>query len=73
MNGPGYQNVDAALVKTLAFPRLRGQLRVDVFNVFNTPHFNNPDGGLGNATFGQIIGVGAGSERLVRFGFRLLF
>jgi len=73
LNGPGYQNVDAALVKTLAFPRLRGQLRVDVFNVFNTPHFNNPDGGLGNATFGQIIGVGAGSERLVRFGFRLLF
>jgi hypothetical protein len=73
LDGPGYQNVDAALVRTFAVQRVRAELRVDAFNVFNTPHFNNPDGNLGNATFGQITSVAFGSERLVRFAFRVAF
>ena len=73
LDGPGYQNLDASLVKSLDVQRFRGELRVDVFNVFNTPHFNNPDGALGNATFGQITSVVPGGERFLRFGFRVLF
>ena len=33
---------------------IRGEFRIDAFNVFNIPHFNNPNGTLGNANFGQI-------------------
>jgi Carboxypeptidase regulatory-like domain/TonB dependent receptor/TonB-dependent Receptor Plug Domain len=42
-DGPGYQNVDLSVVKdTRLGARLRLQLRVDVFNVFNHPNFANP-------------------------------
>ena len=43
------------------------------FNVANRPQWNNPDGTLGNATFGQIVSVVPFSERVVRFGLRLSF
>lgn len=73
LDGPAYFNLDASLVKTVGAGPVRGQLRVDAFNLLNTPHFNNPDGMLGNATFGRITSVAPGSERLVRFGLRVLF
>jgi outer membrane receptor protein involved in Fe transport len=42
-NGPGYRNVDLSLVKDTALGgRVKLQLRVDVFNVFNHPNFSNP-------------------------------
>jgi hypothetical protein len=42
-DGPGYSNIDLSLVKnTKLGERLRLQLRVDVFNVFNHPNFANP-------------------------------
>ena len=73
LDGPGYRNLDVSVVKSLGAQRVRGELRVDAFNVFNTPHFNNPDGLLGNATFGQITSVVPGGERFLRFGFRVMF
>jgi hypothetical protein len=39
--------------------------------VTNTGHFNDPNGTLGNATFGQI--TGAFGERYLRFGARVTF
>ena len=42
-DGPGYSNVDLSLVKnTKLGGKLRLQLRVDVFNLFNHPNFANP-------------------------------
>jgi hypothetical protein len=42
-DGPGYSNVDLSLSKSTKLgERLRLQLRVDVFNVFNHPNFANP-------------------------------
>lgn len=83
INGPGYVNLDGSLFKRFRFTeRFGGELRADVFNVTNSPHFNNPNGGFaappagqtfpfaGN-TFGQI--TGAFGERLVRFGARVTF
>ena len=53
---------------------VKGEFRVDIFNVTNTPHFNNPNGDVPWApTFGQITSTVAGSERTLRFGFRLMF
>jgi hypothetical protein len=41
--GPGYRNVDLSLVKdTRLGGRMKLQLRVDAFNVFNHPNFANP-------------------------------
>ena len=72
IDGPGFWNLDASLVKRLRFGhRVNLELRADAFNVTNTPHFNNPDGAFGSATFGQV--TSSFGQRLVRFGARLLF
>jgi hypothetical protein len=72
IRGPGFWNLDASLVKRLRFnDRVGAELRVDAFNVTNTPHFNNPNGSFGSSTFGQV--TSAFGQRLVRFGGRLMF
>jgi hypothetical protein len=72
INGPGFWNLDASLVKRLRFnDRVNLELRADAFNVTNTPHFNNPNGAFGNSRFGQI--TSSFGERLIRFGARLIF
>jgi hypothetical protein len=69
LDGPAYINADAALAKVLMLPRnIRGEFRIDAFNVFNIPN-----GVLGNASFGQITSVPDFSERLLRFGLRIMF
>jgi hypothetical protein len=74
LDGPAYINADVSLAKVLTLPRnIRSEFRVDAFNAFNIPHFNNPNGTLGNASFGQITSVPDFSERLLRFGFRIMF
>jgi hypothetical protein len=74
LDGPRYVNIDATLAKLFSFPgRTKGELRVDIFNATNTPHFNNPGATFLGAGFGQITSTIAGSERSMRFGFRLLF
>jgi hypothetical protein len=70
--GPGYLNLDASVVKRLKINhRITAELRLDAFNATNTPHFNNPNGTLGNPTFGQV--TTSFGERFLRFGTRLTF
>jgi Carboxypeptidase regulatory-like domain/TonB dependent receptor len=77
--GPGYVNLDASVVKRIkANDRYALELRVDAFNVTNTPHFANPGRDFGTATFGQVTNTlgpadGATGPRLVRFGARFTF
>jgi hypothetical protein len=72
LDGPAYVNLDASLAKRIIFPRkIRGEFRIDAFNATNSPHFNNPSGSFGSASFGQI--TGASGERQVRFGLRVTF
>ncbi len=72
ISGPGFWNLDMSLVKRLRFAqRVAVELRADAFNVTNTPHFNNPNGTLGNAQFGQV--TSSFGQRLVRFGARVIF
>ena len=66
---PGRDDRQAVVVPT----RIKGEIRVDIFNITNTPHFNNPNGTFLGATFGQITSTIADSERSMRFGFRLMF
>ncbi|HEX8424402.1 MAG TPA: TonB-dependent receptor, partial [Pyrinomonadaceae bacterium] len=49
LDGPGYQNVNASLLKnTRLGERLNLQLRLEAFNLFNHPNFNLPDNFLGS-------------------------
>ena len=56
VEGPGYQNVNLALMKRLPLgSRSKLQLRLEAFNLFNHTNFNQPDNFLGSPTFGQIL------------------
>jgi hypothetical protein len=72
LDGPGYQNVNASLVKNTSITeRVNLQFRTEVFNLFNHPNFNLPDNFLGSPTFGVISS--ARDPRHIQFGLKLLF
>jgi hypothetical protein len=72
LDGPGYRNVNASLVKNTALTEtLSLQFRAEVFNLFNHPNFNLPDNFLGSPTFGRISS--ARDPRHIQFGLKLLF
>jgi hypothetical protein len=73
LDGPGYVNLDATIAKLLSFNRVKGEIRVDIFNITNTPHFANPNGTFLASTFGQITAMLNNAERSMRFGMRLMF
>ena len=72
LEGPGYANVNLALLKHVRFgASTRLQLRLEAFNLFNRTNFNLPDNFLGSPTVGQILS--AQSPRRLQLGARLLF
>ncbi|MDT7542218.1 MAG: hypothetical protein QOE33_2122 [Acidobacteriota bacterium] len=72
LEGPGYKNVNASLIKNARFGEsVSLQLRAEAFNLFNHPNFNLPDNFLGSPTFGRILS--AQSPRHLQFGVKLLF
>jgi hypothetical protein len=73
LDGPGYANLDASLVKIVRFGDRRLEIRADFFNATNTPHYDKPNGSLGNANFGRVTAILAQTERMIRFGGRFLF
>jgi len=72
LEGPGFQSVNASLVKNTHFTeRVNLQFRAEAFNLFNHPNFNLPDNFLGSPTFGRI--TSARDPRHIQFGLKLLF
>jgi hypothetical protein len=72
LEGPGYGNVNLALLKLLRLGTVaRLQLRLEAFNLLNRPNFNLPDNFLASPTFGQILS--AQSPRRLQLGAKLLF
>jgi len=72
VEGPGYQNVNLALMKRLPLGnRSKLQLRLEAFNLFNHTNFNQPDNFLGSPTFGQILS--AQSPRRLQLGTKVSF
>ncbi|HXD30507.1 MAG TPA: TonB-dependent receptor [Pyrinomonadaceae bacterium] len=72
LDGPGFNNVNASLVKNTALTeRVNLQFRAEAFNLFNHPNFNLPDNFLGSPTFGRI--TSARDPRHLQFGLKLLF
>jgi Carboxypeptidase regulatory-like domain/TonB dependent receptor len=79
--GPGFSDVDLSLIKNvnLVGPS-RLQLRVEVFNLFNTANFGQPGrtAALNSSSFGVIPNTrfptgDSGSARQVQFALKVLF
>ena len=71
--GPPQRRMDMSLFKDVVVGSQRLQLRLEVFNVTNTPSFAVPDGGLGSATFGRITSTANNVARQFQFAAKFLF
>lgn len=73
VRGPGFINVDLSLFKDLPIrERLVMQLRIEAFNVTNTPHFARPDNDMSQGRFGSITNT-IGNPRIMQFAVKLKF
>jgi len=74
-HGPGIDNVDLALQKSIALAEAKAlELRLEAFNAFNHAQFYGPaavNGNISSATFGQI--VSAAPPRLVQLAAKFSF
>ncbi|MCA1562538.1 MAG: TonB-dependent receptor [Acidobacteria bacterium] len=72
LDGPGYQNVNLGIAKTLPVGnRVRLQLRAEAFNLFDRVNFDLPDAFFGSSTFGRILS--AQNPRRIQFGAKMIF
>ncbi|MBM3794405.1 MAG: hypothetical protein FJW31_10105 [Acidobacteria bacterium] len=60
VTGPGTKQLDFSLFKNMALTeRVRAQFRAEMFNITNTPQFNNPNTAIGNPQASVINSAGA--------------
>jgi outer membrane receptor protein involved in Fe transport len=71
--GPPQRRMDFSVFKDVRIGEDRLQLRLEVFNITNTPSFAVPDGALGSATFGRITSTGNNVPRQFQFAAKYLF
>ena len=72
MRGPGYRNLDLALMRRVPLRAGRAlELRVEAFNVTNTPPLGAPNGSFGSAAFGTI--TTAGDPRVLQLAMKFMF
>lgn len=73
LRGPGYINLDLSLFKTFRLTdAVSAQVRVEAFNLTNTPHFANPNAELSQGNFGTITNT-IGNSRIMQFAVRVFF
>jgi hypothetical protein len=72
VRGPNYRNADIALIKRVPFSETKNlELRLEAFNVTNTPPLGAPNAVLGAAGFGSI--TSAGDPRVIQLGIKFNF
>ncbi len=74
IRGSDFTSTDIALVRS--FPLLEGhdvELRFEGFNIFNTPHFAQPNAVFGSSAFGSITSTVGGDQRLIQLGGKFNF
>ena len=74
--GPKYNNLDFSFFKNLPLPWFGSrnsnvQIRIEVFNLFNTVNFNNPVANIANTAFGRVQSQRAARE--IQLGARFQF
>jgi len=66
--------IDFSVFKTFELPsRMRLQVRLESFNLFNTPWFGAPNTNVTNAAFGTVAPTQANDPRNVQVGVRFMF
>jgi len=81
LTGPRQVNFDMSLFKNFPFSGEKAryvQFRSELFNVFNTPQYNNPNPNIGDPVVARITSTGAtnsfyGSNRQFQFAIKLYF
>lgn len=74
LRGPGLSNLDLSLFKRFSMTeRIKSEVRLQAYNVTNTPHFANPNADLSQVNFGQISSTIPFSYRQVEVGLRVTF
>lgn len=81
LTGPGTVQFDFSAFKNVSLDadsRRRLQFRSEVFNLFNTPQFNNPANGVGNPTAGRVNSAGSKTtfqrtSRQIQLALKLYF
>jgi hypothetical protein len=71
--GPPQRRIDMSVFKNVVMGSHRLQLRLEVFNRFNTASFALPDGALGAARFGRITSTANNIPRQFQFAAKYLF
>jgi hypothetical protein len=72
LRGPKFMSTDLSMMKNVPIGgTVKMQVRVEIYNAFNTVNYNNPNSSFGSASFGRISGAGA--MRQVQLGAKLMF
>ncbi|HSS96896.1 MAG TPA: TonB-dependent receptor, partial [Terriglobales bacterium] len=77
--GPGFVNFDMTWAKKMSFgERVGAELRFECYNLFNHPHFLNPNNGITSSVFGLITGTagrsdGTTSARQMQVALKVIF
>jgi hypothetical protein len=71
VRGPAYRNVDMAISRRVALGGAALDVRVEAFNLLNTPPLGAPAAVLGAANFGSI--TTAGDPRVIQLAVKLGF
>ena len=76
LTSPGFFNTDFGLFKRFAFNGLGGrdeiQIRLEAFNIFNEPHYRQPNATVDLLDAGRITGI-VGTMRELQIGIKYLF
>jgi TonB dependent receptor len=77
LDEPGWNVWDMNIQKdTSITERFRTELRLEMYNAFNHPHFQRPNNTVGVAGFGQITSqpnIGSGAPRSIQLGLKLVW
>jgi outer membrane receptor protein involved in Fe transport len=72
LRGPGFFNTDLGLFKNFSlFDQHELEFRLEVFNLFNKPHFGVPNAVRISPAFGRILS--AGDPRLIQLGLKYVW
>lgn len=72
VRGPGYRNVDLALIRRVGLPRGTSlEIRGETFNLTNTPPLGAPNTVYGTPGFGSI--TSAGDPRVIQVALKWIF
>jgi hypothetical protein len=73
IKGPWFHKVDLALSRLVSLAATRTiELRLEVFNLFNTFNWGLPNANFGSGTFGRITTM-TGDPRIMQFGIKYGF